>query len=101
MSGTCPIVTIKTKDGPVDINAHHYDPKVHTLHENSDKVPEKTDNDAGYVPVEPFKVGKNGKKGGASKFIVTDANDKKVGDTEYATEAEAWAAIIPAIPPQS
>ena len=28
----CPIVTIETKNGPVEINESDYDPKVHKLH---------------------------------------------------------------------
>jgi hypothetical protein len=31
MSGSCPIVTIKTANGPVDINESDFDPAVHEL----------------------------------------------------------------------
>lgn len=43
----------------------------------------------------PFTVGKNGKRGAGSKFVVFDKNGDKVGDAEYDNEADAWAATLP------
>lgn len=41
MSMTCPIVTIETENGPVDINESDYDSAVHTLYRAESNGPNK------------------------------------------------------------
>lgn len=90
---TCETVTIKTKNGAVDIDASTFDPKVH---EKWTKKGEKA-KDEPTDPVDPnapaFSVTKNGKRGAASKFIVINAAKEQVGE-EYDTEEEANTAIV-------
>ncbi len=102
----CPVVVIKTPNGPVRINESDFDPNVHELADDHAE--------AASAPVEPvtpvvqvdqtvavdtvqlavLKIGR--------KFFVVDAatNEKVVRDdlaaAGYDTEQAAWAAIIPA-----
>lgn len=156
MSGAVPVVTIKTKNGPVDINLSDFDPAIHERAEVTDlkpldpskqtaiygssKQPEswtladgsvlelgtvvrvafersglteakwnklKQDDRedkiaavvAEMVPVQTaggFKVGKNGKKGDAAKFVILDGSGKPFGEAEFDTQeaAEAQIAIL-------
>lgn len=41
MTATCEIVTIKTKNGPVDINKSDFDAKTMTIYKEPPKVPKK------------------------------------------------------------
>ena len=75
MSDIIPIVTIKTANGPVDINMVDYDPKVHTLADGKES-PE-------------FAIGKNGKRGAASKFIILDKDGETYGEDEFDTLEQA------------
>lgn len=86
-----PTVTILTDNGPVTINESDYDSSIHKLvgvEETANPTP---------TPTGALSVAKNGLRGKASKFIVVDSNGEKVGETEYDTEAEAWAAAMPAV----
>ncbi len=100
------IVLVKRKvDGvhaPVRLNKHEYDanPDAHELWDEKKhgggKKPEpvtKPDGDMG-EKVGPFTVGKNGKRGAASKFVVFNVLNERFDDSEYATEAEAWASTL-------
>jgi hypothetical protein len=81
MSGILPTVTVKTKNGPVEINLSDYDPKEHTLV-------------GGSVESKPeFTVGKNGKRGAASKFVILNADGERHGEDEFDSKEEAEAAI--------
>lgn len=102
----CPIVVIYHPDlkGPCEIDESAFDPKKHELYDakkhgkaGGKKVEdEKTgDDDNGAKlgeAVGPFTVGKNGLKGGASKFVVFNMLGERFDDNEYKTEAEAWSA---------
>lgn len=113
-----PTVTIMTKNGPVEINMTDYDKEKHTI-----ATPEEIAAVAPVVVAEPvapaaapsaeipasdapvvttqvvvadpatYSVGKNGKRGAASKFVIKDAEGNTVGETEYEDEEAANAAI--------
>lgn len=99
----CPVVVIKTPNGPVRINESDFDPEVHELAEAAPAplpdfpaapVTEATADAADAVQLAVQKIGR--------KFFVVDAatNEKVVRDdlatSGYDTEQAAWAAIIPA-----
>lgn len=96
-----PTVTIVTKNGPVDINLSDYDPAVHDLAtgEAAPEVTKVVDVETNTTDVETevtlpaYSVGKNGKRGAASKFVVFGNDGNQVGEQEYETEEEAKAAI--------
>ncbi len=152
-----PTVTIKTKNGPVEINLTDYDPEKHVLAEASDLTPLKQENTSapaglfgssiqpaswtlkdgsvlqlGTVVAEAhkrsgltveewnaqavdvieaaiaevaeeflekdeevvaaYKIGKNGKRGGASRFVIFNQENVIVGE-EYQTLEEAEEAL--------
>ena len=102
--GACPVVTIETENGPVEINESDFDAKKHKLSKGQ-KAPagasggSKTDEKPAGLT-----IGKNGKKGAGSKFVVKDAEGKQVGTDEYDT-AEAAQAFLnvlqPPAPPEA
>lgn len=93
-----PVITIETINGSVDINASDFNPEIHKLFlGKSDNVlppltPEQSAElekvETVEVP-EAFTVGKNGKRGAASKFIVLDSSGNPFTDIEYDTKEAA------------
>lgn len=88
----CPTCTIMTKNGPVDINLTDYDAEKHTLAIVGQPAP-LTASEPLAVPEKSFSVGKNGKRGAASKFVIFDEHGVQFGTEEFATEEAALAAI--------
>lgn len=109
MNETCPTVTIQTENGPVRINATDYDPKQHKLVGGSAAPAE--DNEDGKVDVSKLKktgfhdllIGKNGARGGASKFVLFNDKGERVtadglDEAGYKEENELMAKV-PTIDP--
>lgn len=110
-----PTVTIKTKNGPVEINMTDYKEGEHefaTAEEIAAAAPapspvveapaetvtggnDTTIVEPAVIVADPatYAVGKNGKRGAASKFIIKNAEGNQVGEDEYDSEEDAQAAI--------
>lgn len=92
-----PVITIETKNGPVNINASDFDASIHkpyTSAELKPLTPEQKIELENLVTsenkvVETFTVGKNGKRGAASKFVVLDSSGKPFTDIEYDSQEAA------------
>ncbi len=93
-----PVITIETTNGPVDINASDFNPAIHKPYAgaSANALPPLTPEQSAElekvetveVP-EAFSVGKNGKRGAASKFIVLDSSGNPFTDIEYDTKEAA------------
>lgn len=79
MSGAVPIITIKTENGPVDINMSDFDPAVHKVYQENKTAP-------------AFSIAKSG-KGKNVKFVIVDAEGKPVDENEFESIEEAEAAL--------
>jgi hypothetical protein len=90
MSDILKTITILTENGPVVINESDYDSSVHVLPMDADALAAKEAADAlaAVAPVQKL-VAKKGKT-----FIIVDSNGNQLVDTPFATEADAWNAII-------
>jgi len=103
MNDTCPIVTVQTVNGPVDVNASDYKPEMGVL---LDPVTfEPLDGQAQMIlastdapPAPPAPVAMLVAKKGKKFFVVDDkANPVEIVGIEaggYDVEAEAWSAIM-------
>jgi len=81
MSDILKTITIFTENGPVVINESDFDSSVHVLPMDADAL-------AAVAPVQKL-VAKKGKS-----FIIVDSDGNQLVDTPFATEVDAWNAII-------
>lgn len=99
MSDTCPTVKIIRDGQIVVINLSDFNPEEHEVADASELEsvkpldPASTVTDAETVPPTGFTVGKNGKRGGASKFVILDASKKPINEEEFDTIDDAKAMI--------
>lgn len=111
MSDTCRTVRVHSKNGPLDINEADYDPKVHKLLDGKKAAAEVepktettpvvaltgTGNGGENTPVAAYTLGKNGKRGGASKFVILDVDGNVYGE-EFNKEEDAKAMLELLVP---
>lgn len=89
-SDAIPTVLIKTANGPVLINECDFDKTKHEL-VNAPAVDKVAA--VAKAPEGQYIVGKNGKPGRGSKFVVLNDKGEKAVEQEFDTEADAYAAI--------